>query len=315
MFSINKKNVLLITFFCFTQLASKSELYYSNRVVVISIPKAGTHMLTKCVSLFKQPGLSVAYTKEPKASKDDLDKIDKQNQLPPPNNFKGRYFYADVGHLPPLCQHLANPTKGRLFWTHWPHTKKFEDFIKSKTQANFFLIRDPRDVIVSMAHMLQKNPRGTESVDPVSLMWDFIDARQKNYIKWGVEIHEAYPLFYDLGVVGFYKMYLPWLATKKVMTVKFEDLVGSQGDGDDAAQYQTIKNMAQHIGTKLTNAEIQEIQQQLFGGTGTFREGKIGSWRKYFTQEMVTAFKKTPEACQLLITLGYEKNNSWGLDR
>ena len=41
----------------------------------------------------------------------------------------------------------------------------------------------------------------------------------------------------------------------------------------------------------------------------TFRSGKTGEWRKYFTEEHKTIFKEV--AGDLLAKLGYEKGNSW----
>jgi len=41
----------------------------------------------------------------------------------------------------------------------------------------------------------------------------------------------------------------------------------------------------------------------------TFRSGKTGEWKKYFTDEHKKIFKDA--AGDLLVKLGYEKNNDW----
>jgi hypothetical protein len=41
----------------------------------------------------------------------------------------------------------------------------------------------------------------------------------------------------------------------------------------------------------------------------TFRSGKTGEWKKHFTEEHKKIFKDV--AGDLLIKLGYEKNNDW----
>jgi hypothetical protein len=41
----------------------------------------------------------------------------------------------------------------------------------------------------------------------------------------------------------------------------------------------------------------------------TFRSGKTGEWRKYFTEEHKKIFKDV--AGDLLIRLGYEQSNDW----
>jgi hypothetical protein len=41
----------------------------------------------------------------------------------------------------------------------------------------------------------------------------------------------------------------------------------------------------------------------------TFRSGKTGEWEKYFTEEHKKIFKDA--AGDLLVKLGYEKDNAW----
>ena len=41
----------------------------------------------------------------------------------------------------------------------------------------------------------------------------------------------------------------------------------------------------------------------------TFRSGKTGEWRQHFTDEHKKIFKEV--AGDLLVKLGYEKNNDW----
>jgi hypothetical protein len=51
---------------------------------------------------------------------------------------------------------------------------------------------------------------------------------------------------------------------------------------------------------------IEAIQP---GKSRTFRSGKTGGWREHFTDEHKQLFKDV--AGDLLIKLGYEKNNNW----
>jgi hypothetical protein len=41
----------------------------------------------------------------------------------------------------------------------------------------------------------------------------------------------------------------------------------------------------------------------------TFRSGKTGEWKKYFTEDHKNIFREA--AGDLLVRLGYEKNNDW----
>jgi hypothetical protein len=280
-----------------------------KKVMYITLPKSGTHLLLKCIALFGDPQLKTKYEGEGriKPSENLWKMYDQVNQFDPPNHFRGRLDPLTNGALPDLMKRMLLGVS----WTHWPYTQEAEDFIAEHAKAGLFIIRDPRAMLVSMAFMVSKGWRAGELADPILIMQDFIDGRQKNFIRWGVTVHESYPLMWEYGVVGFYKMYLPWMQAKKFYTVHFENLVGSQGGGSDAAQYQEIRNIANHIGVSLSDEKIKNIVEELFGGSTTFREGQIDGWKKYFTPEMKEAFKKVPGANQLLIDLGYETNTTW----
>lgn len=284
----------------------------TDAVVCISIPKCGTNLLTKCISLFGRTYYQDDYSNNPKNIGPNLTRLYKKvNTLPPPNHYKGALHVPTVGPMPFfLIDAMKNHKKG-LFKTHWPYTKKLEDFLSNHTLGNFFILRDPRDQIISMAHMVAKGRKQNQSAVISDLIFDFIDGRQKNFISWGVEINEAYPLLWELGVVGFYKLYLPWIKAHKFHTVKFENLIGPHGGGSHQAQQAEIYSIAHHIGITFDEKNIAHIAHQLFGQSGTFRAGKIGSWKKSFTPEIKRAFKNTPGACQLLIDLGYEKDSQW----
>ena len=54
---------------------------------------------------------------------------------------------------------------------------------------------------------------------------------------------------------------------------------------------------------------IDKTAANLFGNTRTFRSGKIGEWKKYFTDENKEEFKK--HLGKYLIEFGYEKDDNW----
>lgn len=288
----------------------KSPQIHTDNIVCFTLPKSGTHLLIKLLNLFKC-GVSLGYKKPPFPDPIARERYRLHNRFNPPHHYKGMFYVPAVGTLPKkLSMNIVRPGR-HLLWSHWPYTKDAEAFLQDKTIGNFFLIRDPRDLIVSMAHMIQYDLEKTQQADLNDLMFDLIDGRKKNFIRWGVEVQETYPLMWEGGIVKFYELYLQWMHAKKFMTVRFEDIVGSKGGGSDEAQFKTIKKMAEHIKVKLSDAEVKQIGKELFGGSGTFREGQIGSWKKYFTPEMIKAFKNTPGACDLLIALGYEANKNW----
>lgn len=283
--------------------------YTGDRILAVTVPKCGTFMLLKCLTLLGVPTLY----KEIGIPKQDIDYIRKHNQLLPPNHYKGRYHMPTAGPVPHWwIQRVMAKAPHRFSWTHVSHTPEFEQYIDENSKAMLMIIRDPRDMLVSFAHMVQtnkRNPADTIALEP--LLLDLIDGRQKNYITWATEIHDAYPVIWEMGICAYYRQFLPFINCKKCLTIRFEELVGTLGGGTDAAQCATIKRIAKHVGRPISDDKVATVAAQLFGNSATFREGKIGSWVQYFTPQVKAAFKATPGATELLIELGYEKDNSW----
>lgn len=280
-----------------------------DRVVCIGIPKCGTHLLMKCITEFNIKGLSYNYTKEAKTT--SIKTIRKFNKKPPPNHFRGVYYPTLKGILPRiLMSNLINRTSQKLFFTHCPYLAEFERFLQSRTFSNFLMIRDPRSMIVSFAFMVHKSREGKTS-DLEKTILSMITGSQQDYIPWAVEQHEIYPLIWEIGLYNFYKMYLPWAESKNFKLIKFEDLIGEKGGGSAEKQLQAIIEIGQHLGVKMTPKKTQSIIDNLFGGTWTFREGQIDSWKNYFTPKIKHAFKQDHRLVKLLIDLGYEQDSKW----
>jgi len=92
-----------------------------------------------------------------------------------------------------------------------------------------------------------------------------------------------------------------------VLTIHFEDLIH-----DRAA---TLTRIMDHLLNRFPlSATRQLILDSLETSINpkkspTFRSGKTGEWKKHFTDEHKEIFKAV--AGDLLVKLGYEKNNDW----
>lgn len=268
-------------------ITSQSE----GNIVCITIPKAGSHLLVKCLNLFKIDGITLDYSKM--QGKSPLKNL--KDPLP-------QYFVDRIEN--------GKKTPQRLYWYgHQHHTPEFEQYLVNNAYASFFLIRDPRDQLVSV--VMSKKKRGAlKNTSVQDALLDVIIGRKKK----GDYPPNVYRVMLDIlweqGSYNFYELYMPWMKAKKFYTVKFENLIGPQGGGSKEAQLQEIKNISLHLGLKSSDEQIAQIAHDLFGGTVTFRKGETGSWKEHFTPEIKAAFKKT-KAAQLLITLGYEKDMNW----
>jgi hypothetical protein len=174
-------------------------------------------------------------------------------------------------------------------------------------------IRDPRDQVVAAAFMIQ-------SIKNTPFFNEDIHSIIDELIVGGGTIWETIfkskePWFNLKGIADFYNLYLPWQNESNVYTTRFEKLVGPQGGGNEEDQIEEIIAIAQHMDKNLKKAEARAIAKKLFGGTVTFREGHIGSWKKYFLERHKIAFKTAHNGAgqKLLERLGYVKvgDASW----
>ena len=291
---------------CLNQLSAPAK----KTVVCIMLPKCGTHLLCKCIAYFGDPLMRYGY--ETRILPDEMiTTLRSLNKLPPPHHYKGRYDIPSVGPMPLFLEEKIEKLPSKLFWTHFSYTSQFDQFLDSKNITKFLMMRDPRAMAVSEAFMIQKGYEKGEYVDLELLLLDLIDGRKKNYIPWGVVVHECYPVIWDMGICAYYKTFLPFMKSKNCVTVRFEDLVGEMGGGSQEMQTKEIQKIAQHVGVTIDLKQAEGIGKELFGGTGTFREGKIDGWKQHFTPAVKAAFKAVQGANQLLIDLGYEKDAMW----
>lgn len=192
---------------------------------------------------------------------------------------------------PTITKETLHQNPENILVSHSYYSKKDADFVITNNLVGIFIYRDPRDHIISYIHYVKKTP---------------------SHFLYAVFVNKPFDeLIYECidMLPAEYTNRLQWITCPAVYTTTFEKLIGAQGGGSDEQQVAEIKNIARHLNVPITDTKIKEIAQSLFGGTGTFREGKIGSWKQYFTDDHKRYFKE--HANQLLIDLGYEHDANW----
>lgn len=258
----------------------------SSKVVLITIPKSGTHHIEKCTALL------YARAKNRMTWAEERIYIEKINLNP---YFDNIITYFDTYEKKHENIALLSISGHILF-----DPKLAAELLKRKYKV-ILNIRDPRDQTVSSVYWAEQ----MHALDPNL----FPEVTQYSHT-------DLIPLYFTsahkgVGVDGYYHQFLPWLKYPNVLLVKFEHLVGPRGGGSYTQQQREIRRIARHLGLKLSNDNRKKIAGELFGGTATFRQGKIGSWKQEFTQAHKEIFKNIPGAQQLLMQLGYEKDTSW----
>ncbi len=244
--------------------------------LIITIPKSGTHLLLKALAFLTDA--------KPRKTKHI------------------EFFFEDDFIYEPNTYIQA---------LHQPASVANRALVQRHNLPVIFLIRDPRDQLISSIYWIEKH----KEKHGFSLLENLSKENAITMILSDYRTFNINPTALRCRTIkDFYYSYLGWTTYSRTLTVRFEDLVGSKGGGNDEKQKETLKAIAQHIGVKLENEKLEYIANNLFGISDgcrpkTFRSGQIGSWKNHFTPEHKRLFKQTTG--NLLIKLGYEKDDNW----
>jgi hypothetical protein len=165
----------------------------------------------------------------------------------------------------------------------------------------YFIFRDPRDVVVShVFYVTEMESRHVHHAYYQSLP-DF-DARLKVSILGQPDAEVEFP-----NIAKRFAPYLGWLDRPEVLKIHFEDLIHARAATLTKIMDHLLSRVPLRTPPELVLASLESSVNP--AKSPTFRSGKTGEWRKYFTGEHRKIFKDT--AGDLLIRLGYEKSNDW----
>ncbi len=186
--------------------------------------------------------------------------------------------------------------------------------------APYFIFRDPRDVVVShvfyvtdmearhVHHDYYQSLPDFDARLTVSILGrpDFRAERSRSVASFDYA-QDGEPLLEFPNIADRFAPYLGWLDHDEVLIIHFEDLIH-----DRAA---TLTQIMDHL---IIRAPLHATRQLILDSletsinpkkSPTFRSGKTGEWKKYFTDEHKKIFKEA--AGDLLVKLGYEKDGNW----
>lgn len=167
--------------------------------------------------------------------------------------------------------------------------------------APYFIFRDPRDVVVShVFYVTEMETRHAHHAYYRSLP-DF-DARLKSSILGRPDADIEFP-----NIAERFAPYMDWLNHPEVLTVHFEDLIHARAE----ILTKIMDHFLERVPLPTPRQLILDSLEASINPTKspTFRSGKTGEWKKYFNEEHKKIFKDA--AGDLLIRLGYEKDNKW----
>ncbi|HBX69291.1 MAG TPA: hypothetical protein DEH25_07880 [Chloroflexi bacterium] len=248
-----------------------------------SFPKSGTHLLTQVLQGFIRlapvvdSGLPAVVTfagstGQPRPLEAIL--TDLHRFLP------GDIGYGHLHALPELTAELANDRV-----------------------CAFFILRDPRDVVVSHVHYVtEMAPHHVHHHYYAHELKSF-DERLTASIVGRPGLAIPFP-----DISGRFEPYLGWFDCSEVLILRFEDFVFQR-----AATLERVLDHAQSRGLLVKPPRDEALR--LLGASinpeksPTFRSGKIGKWRESFSEAHRSTFKNI--AGDLLTWLGYEDGDDW----
>jgi hypothetical protein len=246
-----------------------------------SKPKSGSHLLLQILNGFTQI-MPYRYV-----DADPIRTIEKDGRRKTKEE-----ILVELTHLP----------RGVIGWGYLEATRENASFLTEPGRVNYFIYRDPRDMLVSQVFF------ATDMHDEHGM-----HAYYKSLPDFGARLNVAI-IGIDrdglkmVSVKQRYEGVFQWLEQKNVMCIRFEDLINNR-DVTLNVMLNEVEKTGYKIPTpreKALSILVEAIQPKK---SHTFRSGKTGGWREHFTEEHKKLFKDI--AGDLLIRLGYEKDNDW----
>ena len=265
---------------------------YTPPVLCNSFPKSGTHLLLGIlshVSPFSYYGRRVFW-----------DKLTQTRVNPEKRS-----------DIPDAKERLLSALPGEIVLAHLEAHPDVQEVLVQNNFKHFFIYRDLRDVVVSLFFMW-KNGKGAD-------MWprryffslNSDDERLAFLISgWGRDkLPEDIPLTVNFPHVGKRFMgNMNWLSDPNSLCLKYEDLLSQ--DRSEHTLHRMAKFLLRTDQPKIIKSAVYKMKKGFDPSRSrTYRKGKTGEWRRYFTAEHIKLFKDY--AGDTLIELGYEKDLDW----
>jgi len=201
-----------------------------------------------------------------------------------------------------ILDELKRVPRGVIGWGYVDATPENASFLTEAGRVNYFIYRDPRDMLISQVFFATDMHEGHGMHEYYNSLPDFGE-RLKVAIT-GID-REGLKM---VSVKQRYDGVFQWLEQKNVMCIRFEDLINNRD-----ATLLSIIDEVEKTGYKIPTPREQALSVLVDAiqprKSHTFRSGKTGGWKQYFTEEHRSLFKDV--AGDLLVKLGYEKNNDW----
>jgi hypothetical protein len=256
----------------------RAPIFFAN-----SFPKSGTHLLTQVLEGFTRLGPAV------------------NSGLPPILTYEGPTGIPRSRDE--IMRDLHRLLPGDIAFGHLHALPETMEFLCRDGVIPYFILRDPRDVVVSHAYYVTEMSTAHVHHDYYARTLQTMEERIKVSITGRPEIEIPFP-----DICGRFEPYVGWLDRPEVLSLHFEDFIHNRQE--------ILGRVLDHAlgrGFPLQSGRESAIRTLLESidpqSSPTFRSGKTGAWRDQFTPEHKALFKEVTG--DLLIRLGYEDDDLW----
>ncbi len=236
------------------------------RVLANSIPKSGTHLLTR--ALYRCPRL---------------------------HSPAGRVLRGWEQVEPATLARLEHLARGQFVAAHLPAHDTLLALARRIDLRVIVLIRDPRDIMVSYGHYVAT----MDTTHPAHPHFRALSGRDRLLTMIAGVPGVVSPMREVL------ERYAGWLTCEQALVLRFEELVGVHGGGDDGARDAALARMLEFLDLDAGPERVRQVASGMISTRSlTYRKAGIGQWRGQFDADLCEAFERA--AGDLARRFGYE---------
>jgi hypothetical protein len=208
---------------------------------------------------------------------------------------------------------IGSAPDGSIVRSHLMHSAEIRDIFQAEGCKSLFIYRDLRDVAVSHARWVLKEPQ--IFLHDIYRQLPSFDEQLMSTIQ-GVPVGSPFGSNLSQPNIGQdFSRWAGWISDPDTLAIRFEDLVGERGGGDEQKRLYIVEKILDHLDIQLSSAAVaQQFSSAAMNPSESHTfvkggKGNIGGWREFFKPQHKTAFKKV--AGETLIELGYESDMNW----
>ena len=215
---------------------------------------------------------------------------------------------------------LQNLTKAcntnKILRTFQPYDDKLCKALKKYQHKLISVIRDPRDALIS--HLFYMRSFAERKVENNQRRDFFVVDKNFDSLSLQEQLDSLiYGTKEGMSYLDFYKSRIGWALNSASLVIKYEELLGKEGGGNNKKQKKTIDKVASFIQLDLSSEQQQYVLANMYKETGEqqVEEGKVftratkGNWRTFLSEKQKRSIKK--KLGKEMILLGYEKDLNW----